>query len=821
MDPNNPSDSKAMAMVMDTNSEAWSTASSTIIDTQSEPPRCQGREADKIRMRATSAHQPTLPPLTSKLPRTAQPQPPPSSSSSVSSSGGGSLAAKLESNKQCRNSASSKASKSTSKSSRVAGHKSSKTGSKVSSVAAIGNSNASGVRSKKPNHSSSRSTTSSITASVATKEVIASKKKKSSVSASKTSSAGSRQRSAGNNSGSHGHTSHISGASKTTKAKTEPSYQSNSNTRRNSRDPEETTARSSTHPDKSSSHGHNQSYNSNSNTSNNNNPPPFSHALVPVPPPSRPAPSNHRLLDPPSAGEYTSSTASSTAELIESYDPPSTIDSFGYTKSYAPKQQQDDETRNSRASSQNRSSVEESMLTDDGLESRMMDTTLPTYADERESSRATSVSTSPSSEGWSRISEEEEEEESYYSDEENSQGGSESGSEVERALAIREENHSEGTSTRGDDGEDENAEFKDSHALVQNDYYDGAANSSYDEDREGDVAIVPGTNDASRYLSKAVDNHQAIVPIDSSVYEAYDHTFVTCPEHLRFRFLYTFLKKNLDKKVMIFFSTSNSAKFHSKLLGHFHVPTLTMHGKQSREKFISRFFKFSDWDTGILCATDAAGRDLDIPPSVDWVVQFEPPDDPSEYILRVARISCDSDRVGRSLLFLNPGEQGFLKYYHSASIPVSEFEIPKNKLADVQSHIEYHVNENERLLALSRDAYGSYLISYASHGFRDVYNVHDLNKNDVASAFGLVGLPSEVDDMTLDTKTLAVSTYGDAGEGLPTRSGGGSNSKGRKIWQKEEKQQTKSWMRGEKSWPHSQIKMHPKFKEKNGEDVGY
>lgn len=819
MDPN-PSDSNAMAMVVDTNSEAWSTASSTIIDTQSEPPRCQGREADKIRMRATSAHQPTLPPLTSKSPRTAQPRPPSSSSASVSSSAGGSLAAKLESNKQCRNSASSKASKSTSKSSRVAGHKSSKAGSKVSSVAATGSGSASGVRSKKPNQSSARSTTSSITASVATKEVIASKKKKSSGSASKTSSSGSRQRSAGSNSGSHGHTSHISGASKTTKAKTEPSSQSNTNTRRNSRDPEESTARS-THPD-SSPHGHNQSYNSNSHTSNNN-PPPFSHALVPVPPPSRPAPSNHRLLDPPSAGECTSSTASSTAELIESSDPPSMVDSFGYAKTYAPKQQ-DDETRNSHASSRNRGSVEESMLTDDGLESRMMDTTLPTYSGEGESSRATSVSTSPSSEGCSRISEEEEEEEeSYYSDEENSKGGSESGSEVERALAIREENDSEATSTRGDDGEDENAEFKDSHALVQNDYYDGAVNSSYDEVREGDVAIVPETNDASRYLSKAVDNHQAIVPIDSSVYEAYDHTFVTCPEHLRFRFLYTFLKKNLDKKVMIFFSTSNSAKFHAKLLGHFHVPTLTMHGKQSREKFISRFFKFSDGDTGILCATDAAGRDLDIPPSVDWVVQFEPPDDPSEYILRVARISCDSDRVGRSLLFLNPGEQGFLKYYHSASIPVSEFEIPKNKLADVQSHIEYHVNENERLTALSRDAYGSYLISYASHGFRDVYNVHDLNKNDVANAFGLVGLPSEVDDMTLDTTTLAVSTYGDAGEGLPTRSGGGggggSNSKGRKTWQKEEKQQTKSWMRGEKSWPHSQIKMHPKFKQQHGEDV--
>ena len=145
----------------------------------------------------------------------------------------------------------------------------------------------------------------------------------------------------------------------------------------------------------------------------------------------------------------------------------------------------------------------------------------------------------------------------------------------------------------------------------------------------------------------------------------------------------------------------------------------------------------------------------------------------------------------------------------------------------MQTHIEYHVNENERLLTLSRDAYGSYLIAYASHGFRDVYNVHDLNKSDVASAFGLVGLHSTADDLTLSTDTVAVSTFGGAGEGVPTRSSGdrgggggagsGSGSGSKKSWQKEQKPQSKSWMRGEKSWPHSQIKLHPKFKES---DVG-
>jgi ATP-dependent RNA helicase DDX18/HAS1 len=319
-------------------------------------------------------------------------------------------------------------------------------------------------------------------------------------------------------------------------------------------------------------------------------------------------------------------------------------------------------------------------------------------------------------------------------------------------------------------------------------------------DAEEGGALVPH----ARYLASAVDNQAAMVPFDSTLFESYDHTFVKCPEDLRFLFLYTFLRKNADKKVIVFFSTTQSAKFHSRLLEHFHVPCLTMHSKQKKQTFINTFFKFSDLPEGILCATDAEGRDLDIPPSVDWVVQFEPPEDPTEYILRVSRISCDSDRVGRSLLFLNPGEQGFLKYYHSAAIPVSEFEIPK--LADIQGQIEHHVNSSERFSRYAKDAYGSYLIAYASHSFRDVYNVHDLNKSYVAAAFGLVELPAVDSDDETSVASREVQREG--------QSAGQAAAEGsRKTWTSNKKPKEKSWLKGEKSWPHCKIKVHPKFRE--------
>jgi len=53
---------------------------------------------------------------------------------------------------------------------------------------------------------------------------------------------------------------------------------------------------------------------------------------------------------------------------------------------------------------------------------------------------------------------------------------------------------------------------------------------------------------------------------------------------------------------------------------------------------------------------------------VDWIVQYDPPDDPDDYIHRVGRTARGADGKGKALLFLLEHEVGFLRYLRKAKV---------------------------------------------------------------------------------------------------------------------------------------------------------
>ena len=90
--------------------------------------------------------------------------------------------------------------------------------------------------------------------------------------------------------------------------------------------------------------------------------------------------------------------------------------------------------------------------------------------------------------------------------------------------------------------------------------------------------------------------------------EGLEQGYVICPSEKRFLLLFTFLKKNRNKKVMVFFSSCMSVKFHHELLNYIDLSVMCIHGKQKQTKRTTTFFQYCNADSGILLCTDVAAR---------------------------------------------------------------------------------------------------------------------------------------------------------------------------------------------------------------------
>ncbi|CAN0891504.1 DEAD-box ATP-dependent RNA helicase 51 [Linum grandiflorum] len=265
--------------------------------------------------------------------------------------------------------------------------------------------------------------------------------------------------------------------------------------------------------------------------------------------------------------------------------------------------------------------------------------------------------------------------------------------------------------------------------------------ANFEEEMKQIIKILPKVEDLARL---SFQTGPIYIDVDDGrnkvTNEGLQQGYTVIPSAKRFILLYSFLKRNLSKKVMVFFSSCHSVKFHSELLKYIQVDCFDIHGKQKQQKRTSTFFDFCKAEKGILLCTDVAARGLDIP-AVDWIVQYDPPDEPKEYIHRVGRTARGEGAKGNALMFLIPEELQFLRYLKAAKVPVKEYEFDEKKLANVQSHLEKLVGNNYYLNKSAKDAYRSYILAYNSHSMKDIFNVHRLDLQAVAASFCFAGPP--------------------------------------------------------------------------------
>ncbi|KAG5519657.1 hypothetical protein PMAC_001813 [Pneumocystis sp. 'macacae'] len=243
--------------------------------------------------------------------------------------------------------------------------------------------------------------------------------------------------------------------------------------------------------------------------------------------------------------------------------------------------------------------------------------------------------------------------------------------------------------------------YKNLKALII-DEADRILEIGFEDEMRQIIKILPNVEDLARISLRPGPLY---INVDSdkknSTVDGLEQGYVVCDSDKRFLLLFTFLKRNLKKKII---------------------------GKQKQQKRTNTFFEFSNAKQGILICTDVAARGLDIP-AVDWIVQYDPPDDPRDYIHRVGRTARGTEGKGRSLMFLVPSELGFLRYLKAAKVSLNEYEFKKL------------ISKNYYLNKSAKDGYRSYLQAYASYALKSIFDVNNLDLAKVAKSFGFATPP--------------------------------------------------------------------------------
>jgi ATP-dependent RNA helicase DDX55/SPB4 len=126
--------------------------------------------------------------------------------------------------------------------------------------------------------------------------------------------------------------------------------------------------------------------------------------------------------------------------------------------------------------------------------------------------------------------------------------------------------------------------------------------------------------------------------------------------------LASFLQTHQNEKIIVFFLTCACVDFFGSTLQQVlqkrDIVIELLHGKLAQKRREKAMERYRERKGGALFCTDVAARGLDVP-DVDWVVQVDPPQDPSQFVHRVGR-AARAGRRGSSLVFITEKEEAYV-----------------------------------------------------------------------------------------------------------------------------------------------------------------
>jgi ATP-dependent RNA helicase DDX10/DBP4 len=170
------------------------------------------------------------------------------------------------------------------------------------------------------------------------------------------------------------------------------------------------------------------------------------------------------------------------------------------------------------------------------------------------------------------------------------------------------------------------------------------------------------------------------------------------------------------------------------------VALMHLHGKMNQQKRMAMYLDYVGKDAAVMIATDIAARGLDFK-GIDWVIQFDAPENVDTYIHRVGR-TARYHSEGHAILFLCPSEMPFLERLDKRKIPIERMKVNPSKTQTIQQSLQATLIKEPELKYLAQRALRSYLRSVHIMNDKEVFDVSKLNTEELAYSHGLMQIPN-------------------------------------------------------------------------------
>ena len=156
-----------------------------------------------------------------------------------------------------------------------------------------------------------------------------------------------------------------------------------------------------------------------------------------------------------------------------------------------------------------------------------------------------------------------------------------------------------------------------------------------------------------------------------------DHSVIFVEMDDKRFFLERVIKEHPDSKILVFVRTKVRAERVQNAMERVNIGTASIHGDKEQLERLQVMEDFKSGKVKVLIATDVSARGIDIP-NVDYVVNYDLPEQPENYVHRVGRTGRGVNR-GYAVSFCSKEEKPLLQEIEQyLKKPVKVLELDKN-----------------------------------------------------------------------------------------------------------------------------------------------